>query len=72
MSESKGSFVLDLEDRRRLVVSECLMIAEKNQGMLYAMDFGTAILHNITNEEEVTSIADAANKRLIQIATRGY
>ena len=70
LSERIGTFTPDLEDRRRLAVSEALMIAEKNNGALYLGDFGTCVLHNAieNNDNDVIALSDSTTKRLNQIS----
>lgn len=70
LSARVGTFTPDLDDRRRLAVSEAWMIANKNSGNLFLKDFGTCILHNAIegNDEDVISLSDATSARLRQIS----
>lgn len=70
LSERIGTFTPDLDDRRRLAVTEALMIAEKNNGNLFLGDFGTCVLHNAieNNDDDVIALSDSTTRRLNQIA----
>ena len=52
------------EDRRRLAVAEVLLLAERQDGMVWPMQYGNAVLHNAVDESEVTELADATNRSI--------
>ena len=70
LSERVGTFTPDLDDRRRLAVTEALMVAEKKNGNLFLNDFGTCVLHNAieNNDDDVIALSDSTTRRLNQIA----
>lgn len=71
--ESRGTFFLDVDDRRRLAVAEILMIAESNGGMVYPTQYGEAILHNVITKshDEIVDLSDKVRTRLARIQNGG-
>lgn len=71
--ETRGTFFLDVEDRRRLAVSEIIMVAENNGGMIYPTQYGEAILHNVMSEshDEIVDLSDRVRTRLAKIQNGG-
>lgn len=65
-----GAHTPDLTDRRRLVVSATLMVAEKNHGAVPLGLFGECVLNNAlpNNEQDIMDLSDSATRRLNQIA----
>ena len=58
LNERVGTEVLDFEDRRRLAASEILMVAERNGGGVYPMQFGEVVLQWVTTEDETIPMGD--------------
>lgn len=53
---------LDINDRRRLAVAECLMHSEA--GGLFPATLGQVVLRNVVTEDEVNTLGDKVHRRL--------
>ncbi len=61
----------DLDDRRRLAVSEIFLTAERNDGKVMPAEYGQVILHHSTGEHEVAALADATTRTVTRRIARG-
>lgn len=71
LNEREGSFFLDMDDRRRLAVSQILMTAQENGGMVDSISFGQIILNNVVDKNEIPKFSDDVHMRLARILAGG-
>ena len=65
------TWVPDLEDRRRLAVSELFILAERQEGVVHPAQYGSVILHNVTDPSEVIPLGEATNATVNRRIARG-
>ncbi len=71
LADRTGTYTPSIEDRRRIAVSNCIMIAFDNDGQVFPVDVQKAIQRNVVNDKEVPQMVVSVTKRLFRIAQGG-
>lgn len=71
LADRTGEYTPSLTDRRRIAVSELIMVAMNNNGMLMAQNFINAVEHNIVSEDEGMELSQQVMARMKRLAQGG-
>lgn len=71
LNKREGTITLEKDDRRRMAVSQILMLAQENGGMIDSISFGQIILNNVVSKNEIPEFSDAVHTRLARIQAGG-
>jgi hypothetical protein len=67
LADRDGTYTPDIEDRRRIAVSELIMSAQVTQ-QITGKDLKDAVLHNIIGVDEIPVMGPIVTERIIRIA----